>query len=129
MNPTDSPFRQTLMAVALVVVALGSPAFESTAQVPQPPMNPAPQPVTLADDVRIVEQVRAALSGDSVLVGNSIKVASNHGMVVLAGTVREVTHINRAVDVASRVPGVKTVSASLAFIAPDTAIASLSREA
>lgn len=121
----DGPYRQSLLGLVLVVAALASPAFESKAQVPQPPSDSASPSVVVANDVLIVEQVRAALGDDSVLAGSSIKVASNHGMVVLAGTVREATHIERAVDVARRVPGVRTVSASIAFIAPDV-IASLS---
>ena len=125
MNPIDRPFRQALLAVALVVAALAVPFSESLAQVSQPPTDAVS---TRTDDLRIAEQVRAALGNDSVLEGSSIKVASNYGMVVLAGTVRELVHIDRAVDVASRVPGVKSVSASIAFIAPDS-IASLSRPA
>ncbi len=117
MKPIDRPSRQSLVATALVVAALSSPFFESAAR--EPKVNALQSPVTIADDAGIVEQIRAALRNDSVLAGNTIKVASSHGMVVLAGTVPDATHVDRAVDLARRVPGVKSVSARIGFIAPD----------
>jgi hyperosmotically inducible protein len=125
MNRFDNPFRHALIAAALVVAALSLPIFDSAAQVVQPTPSPAATP----DDVQIEARVRAALVADSALAGNSIKVESNHGLVELAGTVVDAKHVDRAVDVARRVPGVKMVSTKLRFIAPDTTIASLSRPA
>jgi osmotically-inducible protein OsmY len=113
MNSLDGPFRQSLTAAALVIAALATPMLESTAQMPSPLPRPAPSPVTGAEDARIVVAVRSAINSDALLAGTEIHVGSDNGMVVLAGTVREVAQIRRAVDVASSVAGVKLVSSSL----------------
>lgn len=110
-------------AIALVVAALASPAFVPFAFA-QGPLA-APSPDASVDDARIAQAVRTAIGKDSTLAGQAIKVASLHGAVVLSGRVRDGTHIKRAAFVASRVPGVRKVTTSLAFTAPDTTLTSL----
>ena len=111
------------MAVVATVAALASPAFESVAQAPAP--LAAPFSVVVANDSRIAQEVRSAISSDPMLAGTTINVDSHHGAVWLAGTVTNARHIARAVELARAVPGVTTVSTSLAFIAPDLTITNI----
>jgi osmotically-inducible protein OsmY len=110
-------------AIALVVAALASPAFVPLALGQSPLATQSPD--ASADDVRIAQAVRTAIGNDSTLAGQAIKVASIQGAVVLSGRVRDGTHIKRAASLASRVPGVRKVTTSLTFTAPDTTLTSL----
>lgn len=126
MKSIEGPYRQSLVATALVMGALASLFFESFAQ--ETRVTALRSPAMIADDVGIVEKIRTALREDTELAGNPIRVSSSHGMVVLAGTVADAAQVERAVDLALRVPGVMSVSAKIGYIAPDTVTTRLPRD-
>ena len=61
------------------------------------------------DDTVITSKVKAAILEDSSLKVNEINVETFKGIVQLSGFVRSRTDINRAVEVAGKIKGVKSV--------------------
>lgn len=61
------------------------------------------------DDTVITTKVKTAILGDQTLKASEINVETFKGVVQLSGFVKSSADINKAVDVASKVQGVKSV--------------------
>jgi osmotically-inducible protein OsmY len=65
------------------------------------------------DDALITTKVKAAFLDDDLLTSYKINVETLNGVVTLSGTVRDRSEISQAVEDASRVTGVKSVTNAL----------------
>lgn len=65
------------------------------------------------DDATLTTKVKTALLSDSITSLFKISVTSNRGIVTLNGAVDNAETIERAITLASAVPGVKTVIAQI----------------
>jgi osmotically-inducible protein OsmY len=61
------------------------------------------------DDTVITTKVKAAILGEQTLKSAEVNVETYKGVVQLSGFVKSSGDINKAVEVASKVPGVKSV--------------------
>jgi hyperosmotically inducible protein len=109
--PTQARLRLAACAVALVV---GSVAGCSRTDAPVGTANAAPPVATTTvgteiDDTVVTTKVKSALLGDQDVKGFDIKVETRKGVVLLGGFVDNQSAIDRAISVASRVNGVKSV--------------------
>ena len=95
MLNSKSRFAAVMLAAAVAACA-GSPAKESTGE--------------YIDDSTITTKVKTALLSDSVSQGMNIKVDTFKGTVQLSGFADSAAEIERAVQVASKVAGVKAVN-------------------
>jgi|GEM_PF-648966 len=64
---------------------------------------------TAVDDTTLTARVKTALAGDPTASATRVDVDVNDGRVTLTGTARTSEEARSARDVASRVPGVKSV--------------------
>ncbi len=82
------------------------------------------------DDATITTRVKTALLNDPDMNATQIDVETTAGVVTLSGVVRSKSEADRAVQVAERVPGVKSVRPALKITAQsgDVAKPSLPRE-
>jgi len=75
---------------------------------------PRAQPKSQASDAQLSERVSTALKADPALANSSIKVQSvNAGVVLLSGDAKTLSDAYRAVNVASRVDGVRRVASEI----------------
>jgi hyperosmotically inducible protein len=82
-------------------------------------VKPSARKVVTASDDRLKTQVENTLAKDALLKDSSIAVSSvNDGVVLLSGKATSVSDHLRAVEEASRVPGVKRVASEI--VSPDT---------
>jgi hyperosmotically inducible protein len=65
------------------------------------------------DDATLTTKVKVALLADSLLSAFEVKVDSDKGIVTLTGQVDKAETIQRAVKLASAVPGVKGINTQL----------------
>ena len=65
------------------------------------------------DDLTVSTQVKIALLDDVRLGGDRLDATTLHGVVTLSGTVASQADIDRAIAIASKVPGVKDVKSEL----------------
>lgn len=65
------------------------------------------------DDATITAKVKVALLSDSIVSPFIVKVDTNHGVVTLSGAVDKTETIERAVKLASAVPGVRGVEVQM----------------
>jgi hyperosmotically inducible protein len=68
---------------------------------------------TAADDTAITARVKSALLAEAEVSGLAINVETANGVVQLAGEVDNQAHIDRAVQIASKAEGVKSVQNQL----------------
>ena len=94
MPNTKSALTAALLA-ALLAACSGSPTRESTGE--------------FIDDTAITTKVKAAFVEDKEVKATSVKVETFKGNVQLSGFADSPAEIDRAVQVASQVPGVRTV--------------------
>ena len=83
----------------------GAPATEKSAA----PASKKESPGEYVDDATITTKVKAAVFGEASLKSAEINVETYKGVVQLTGFVRSRADINKAVEVARRVKGVKSV--------------------
>ena len=90
-------------ALALVIAGCNKPQ--------DAPATPAPGTTvgTEIDDTVVTARVKAALLADPTVKSYGFKVETRKGEVQLSGFVDEQAHIDRAVEIARAVPGVKSV--------------------
>jgi BON domain len=108
--PPPAPVPATPPPVAVPEPSTPSPA------VPPPPPPPAPEPA--AEDARLAALVERTLAADPMLQAAVIEAEAHEGQVVLKGTVPTFRERARAIDLALRVPGVKSVRPRLVLQAP-----------
>ncbi len=77
---------------------------------------------TEIDDTVVTARVKAALLADAAVKSYGFKVDSSKGEVQLSGFVDNQAHIDRAVEVARAVPGVKSVENKVALKSADTTV-------
>lgn len=65
------------------------------------------------DDATLTTKVKVALLTDNLLSAFEVKVTSDHGIVTLSGEVDKPETIQRAIKLASAVPGVKAINTHL----------------
>lgn len=65
------------------------------------------------DDATLTTKVKVALLTDILLSAFAVKVTTNHGIVTLSGEVDKPETIQRAIKLASAVPGVKAINTHL----------------
>ncbi len=94
MPNTKSALTAALLA-ALLAACSGSPTRESTGE--------------FIDDTAITTKVKAAFIEDKDVKATGVKVETFKGNVQLSGFADSPAEIDRAVQVASQVPGVRTV--------------------
>lgn len=94
MQNSKSPVAAFLLAITLAACS-GSPTQESTGE--------------FIDDSAITTKVKAAFVQDKDVDVTDIKVDTFKGAVQLSGFADDHTKIEKAVQIASRVPGVKSV--------------------
>jgi hypothetical protein len=75
--------------------------------------TPERRPGTVVDDSVITARVKTALIGDDDVKALDINVTTRKGEVVLSGDVESQNQANRAIQLASNVEGVKSVSSKL----------------
>ncbi|MBU1565066.1 MAG: BON domain-containing protein [Proteobacteria bacterium] len=61
------------------------------------------------DDTVLTTKVKTAILGEKTLSSAEVNVETYKGVVQLSGFVKSAADINKAIDVASKVPGVKSV--------------------
>lgn len=82
-------------------------------------VSPKQEAKTDRTDAQVQENVKASLKADRALADSSISVQSvNKGVVLLSGKAQTLSDAYRAVDVSSRVPGVRRVASEIQ--SPDT---------
>jgi len=100
-------------------VSVGPPAASegsAPASPDAPPVCPSrPAPESISDAV-ITAKVRASLLADESLRGSDISVSSDHGVVVLAGTVKSYEQVGIASAYAQRQDGVMRVDNQLTLL-------------
>jgi osmotically-inducible protein OsmY len=99
---TASPMVRSLLillVIAVIAGCAGSRTQESTGE--------------YVDDSTITAKVKAAILGDPALKVLQINVETFKGVVQLSGFVNSPQMVSRAVEVASRVSGVKSVTNNL----------------
>ena len=86
--------------------------------------TPAPKTTvgTEIDDTVVTTRVKAALLADATVKSYGFKVDTSKGDVQLSGFVDNQAHIDRAVEVARAVPGVKSVENKVALKSADTTV-------
>ena len=86
--------------------------------------TPAPKTTVGAeiDDTVVTTRVKAALLADAAVKSYGFKVDTSKGEVQLSGFVDNQAHIDRAVEVARAVPGVKSVENKVALKSADTTV-------
>lgn len=106
-------FNQTLVRiVAAGIVASGS----STVLFASEDTQPTKQMSTVGGaeaDARLTDLVRFTLLKDPVLANERIVVTAKEGLVTLSGIVDQDAKRNRALEIASHVPGVREVRSDL----------------
>lgn len=65
------------------------------------------------DDATLTTKVKVALLTDNLLSAFEVKVSTDHGIVTLSGEVDKAETIQRAIKLASAVPGVKAINTHL----------------
>ena len=65
------------------------------------------------DDATLTTKVKVALLTDNLLSAFEVKVTTDHGIVTLSGEVDKPETIQRAIKLASAVPGVKAINTHL----------------
>jgi hypothetical protein len=118
------PFRPRAALLSLLLaLAVGVPGCGRREEAPAPadgtsspagdaaPSVGAPRPLT--PDEKLAEDVKNAMLQAPALASEDIRIATNQGLVVLAGTVSAPHLRDEAVQVAGSVPGVKSVQSKL----------------
>lgn len=99
--------------VALMIAAMAAvPALAAET----PPHSAAEAGLTAGqyiDDATLTTKVKTALLSDGITSLFKISVTSNQGIVTLNGAVDKPETIDRAIRLATAVPGVKTVNAQM----------------
>src|SRR4051812_36044239 len=105
---SNPPGRRLISALLIGMIACGA---AGCGKLTNAPVNAAPATTlgTEIDDTVVTARVKAALLADPAVKSYGFKVETRKGEVQLSGFVHEQAHIDRAVEVARSVPGVKTV--------------------
>ncbi|MBI4995676.1 MAG: BON domain-containing protein [Rhodocyclales bacterium] len=94
-----------LLAAALLAACGSTPSRESTGE--------------YIDDTAITTKVKAALVADKSVKATNVSVETFKGTVQLSGFADNTTEIARAVEIASKVAGVKAVQNDIKLKAPE----------
>lgn len=100
------PTQIALMFVASLAVPIAYAVERYAGPEPQ-------QPISQTDDAALMAKVRFALLGDGLMAISDIRVRSERGLVTLSGIVDKKDSADRAIRLASEVPGVRSVSSQL----------------
>ena len=98
-------------AVILLVGLLAIPALHA-AERPSP-AGPAERTGQYIDDATLTTKVKVAMLSDDLLSAFEVKVRTDRGIVTLSGEVDKAETIQRAIKLASGIPGVKAINTHL----------------
>ncbi|HWU85535.1 MAG TPA: BON domain-containing protein [Rhodocyclaceae bacterium] len=104
-------------AILLLVGMLAVPVLHATAAESKAESGPAERTGRntgqYIDDAAVTTRVKVALLSDNLLSAFEVKVSTQSGIVTLSGEVDKAETIQRAIKVASAIPGVKAINTHL----------------
>lgn len=102
--------RKMLVVVQSAVLSMGLTGISVAAETPRTDTPPERGSSSVVDDSVITAKVKSALVADKEVKAFDINVKTRKGEVVLSGDVDNQNHVDRAIQIASNVDGVKSVS-------------------
>lgn len=108
-----------LFSTTLLAVVLASGGIAACSKVNPPPVGTPPAPTTTVgtelDDTVITTGIKAALLDDKTVKGMDVAVETRKGEVQLSGFMDNQAQIDRAMEIARSVGGVKNVANAMAI--------------